>query len=255
MRILAVGDIHGHWCDFGKTVSQIHEQQPLDLVLQCGDAQPFRNEEDLAYMNCPTKYRDLGDFWFFHEGDQKFPVPCLLVGGNHEPWNWFDQMRDGGELTHNVEFLGRVGRQQVGNIAVAGVSGVYSPKYFGEEHLDWPYAATKKKQATYYNAADIDKLLDVGRVDILLLHEWPDLIFTANPETFPERCGRIGSEHLSTVLDLLQPRWCFCGHMHHPAQHRHKRTNITCLSDFHRDPGNACVILETETGETAWPLR
>ena len=60
MRVAAYGDIHGHWLDFKESVLELHSREPLDLVLQCGDAQPFRDEADLEYMHCPSKYREMG---------------------------------------------------------------------------------------------------------------------------------------------------------------------------------------------------
>jgi len=153
MKIAIFGDIHGHWCAFRDTVAHIHEQTPLDLVLQCGDAQPFRDEEDLEYMACPEKYRELGDFWFFHQGGERFPVPTLLIGGNHDPWNVFDQNPLGCELAPSIEFMGRVGMRRIGGVKIVGLSGVYSEKYFGEPHVGWPYPRNLKKHATYYITA------------------------------------------------------------------------------------------------------
>jgi hypothetical protein len=57
MRIAVFGNIHGHWVDLKDAVLRLNEAAPLDLALQCGDAQPFRNEADLEYMDCPKKYR------------------------------------------------------------------------------------------------------------------------------------------------------------------------------------------------------
>jgi len=57
MRIALFGDIHGYWCDFRDVVVELNSKAPLDLVLQCGDAQPIRDEIDLEYMRCPKKYR------------------------------------------------------------------------------------------------------------------------------------------------------------------------------------------------------
>ena len=90
MRIAVFGDIHGHWRDFSDAVVELDSRAPLDLVLQCGDAQPFRNEDDLEYMHCPKKYRELGDFRVFYEGAEQFPLPVLFIGGNHEPWNFLN---------------------------------------------------------------------------------------------------------------------------------------------------------------------
>ena len=245
MKIAVFGDIHGYWCAFRDAVVAITEQIPLDLVLQCGDAQPFRDEVDLEYMASPEKYRELGDFWFFHQGGERFPVPTFLIRGNHDPWNLYDQNPSGCELALNVEYMGRVGMRKIDGIKVVGISGVYSEKYFGEPHVRWPYASNRKKQATYYNSTDINRAKSFGQPDILLLHEWPSLMSKARDNSWPSNWNNVGSKELSVLIETLSPRWCFCGHMHRYAEHKHRRTNLICLSDFHRDPVNSYVILDT----------
>lgn len=253
MRIAVFGDIHGHWIDFQDTVSRIHDNAPLDIVLQCGDAQPFRDEQDLEYMHCPKKYRKQGDFRLFHEGKEEFPAPLLFIGGNHEPWNYLDENHGHGTLAPNIEFLGRVGMREIGGVRIAGLSGVYSPNYFDAPHLQVPYRVEKRKQATYYNNFDIDKALRFTNVDILLLHEWPDLMNHAKNESWPSHWQSVGSEQLSLLVDLLNPHWCFCAHMHYPAEYKYGKTNFICLSDFHRDPQNAYVVLDIEQETYNWP--
>ena len=245
MRIAVFGDIHGHWCDFRDTVLQLHKEKSLDLVLQCGDAQPFRNEEDLDYMHCPKKYRKLGDFRMFYEGQEHFPLPLLFIGGNHEPWNYLDENKGGGILAPNIEFIGRFGKKKFHNIKIAGLSGVYSPKYFNAPHPPVPYPTNKRKQATYYNNTDIEQSFNFCGVDILLLHEWPSAMNNAKIENKPSHWRAVGSEYVSLVVDALKPRWIFCGHMHFPARHQHERTDIICLSDFHRDKENSFIIIDT----------
>lgn len=255
MKILVAGDIHGHWCSFRDTVAELHRLVPLDLVLQCGDAQPFRNKADLEYMNCPPKYREVGDFWMFFEGEEAFPVPMLFIGGNHEPWNLLDEHRLGGVLAPNIEFLGRANVRDTAGLRIAGVSGVYSPKYFDVAHMASPYTVSRRKEATYFNKEDIARVSQRGNADILLLHEWPHLMNEARAASWPLQWGNVGSEHLSTVVDRIAPHWCFCGHMHFPAKHRSGPTQIVCLSDFHRNPADAIVILDTTQMVCEWPLR
>ena len=245
MRIAIFGDIHGHWCDFMDAVVELDSRTPLDLILQCGDAQPIRNDYDLEYMHCPKKYRELGNFHRFYNGSEKFPVPILFIGGNHEPWNFLDENREGGILAPNIEFMGRVGMHEIMGTRIIGISGVYSPKYFNAPHPEWPYAVSMRKQASYFNSDDIDKVLEFGKANILLLHEWPSLMNGARNEEWPSHWGTVGSEPLTELVELLNPKYVFCGHMHAPASFRKGRTTIVCLSDFHRDPGNAYVILDT----------
>jgi Icc-related predicted phosphoesterase len=245
MRVAVYGDIHSHWLDFRESVVRLHAQTPLDLVLQCGDAQPFRDEADLEYMHCPKKYRELGEFWGFHQCIEEFPVPLLFIGGNHEPWGYLDEHRNGGRLAPNIEFLGRAGIREVGGLRIAGISGNYSPEHFHAPHPSVPYPISRRKEATYYNQDDVDKALEFGSADILLLHNWPDLMNAARDAGWPVHWGQVGCEYLSLVVEALGPRWVFCGHMHFPARHRLGRTDIVCLSDFHRDPANALAVMDT----------
>lgn len=252
MRIAIFGDIHGHWRDFRNAVIEMHSQEPLDLILQCGDAQPIRDENDLEYIHCPKKYRKLGDFHVFYNGTEKFPLPLLLIGGNHEPWNFLDENREGGLLAPNIEFMGRVGMRKIMGTRIVGMSGVYSSKHFNAPHPKWPYPISMRKQASYFNSDDLEKVLEFGKADILLLHEWPSLMNGARNKEWPSHWGTVGSEPLTRLMELLNPKYLFCGHMHTPAQHRIGRTEIVCLSDFHRDPENAYVVVDTSTGPWEW---
>lgn len=254
MRIAVFGDIHGHWIDFRDAVQDLQQRGAnLDLVLQCGDAQPFRDEADVEYMNCPTKYRELGDYWMFHHGEETWPLPLLLfIPGNHEPYNLFDQNPNGCELAPNIEYMGRVAARTVGDVKIVGLGGVHSDRFFGEPHLRWPYLPNKKKQATYYNNTDINKALGFGNPDILLTHEWPQFMVEAHSEKLRSQRVAQVSDELAILVECLSPRWYFCAHMHSHAECQHGRTQIIGLSDFHRDPDNACVVLDTDRQSYEW---
>lgn len=218
-----------------------------------GDVQPFRNVAVLEYMHYPKKYRKLGDFRMFHEGAEEFPLPVLFIGGNHEPWNFLDENRDGGLLAPNIEFLGRVGMRNINGTRIVGLSGVNSPKRLNVPRIDWPYPISSRKHATYYNRVDLDKALGFGGTDILLIHEWPSIMNRVRTKDWPSNWDMVGSEHLTKLVELLSPKYVFCGHMHMPACYREGRTEIVCLSDFHRDPENGYIVLDTSTGTWKWP--
>lgn len=131
-------------------------------------------------------------------------------------------------------------------IVIAGISGIHSPRHFTAPHPHPPYPVALHKAATYYNQEDLNKILKVGHVDIFLLHNWPDLMNDARDGLWPPRWGRVGCEHLTTVLRTLRPRWVFCGHMHHRARHSVGPTTVVCLPDFCRNPGLAYTVVEVD---------
>ena len=106
-----------------------------------------------------------------------------------------------------------------------------------------------------FQLQDIDKALGFGRTDILLLHEWPSLMNGARNKEWRSHWGTVGSEPLTELVELLNPKYVFCGHMHAPARFRNGRTEIVCLSDFHRDQRNAYVVLDTSTWNCEWPAK
>jgi len=155
MRIAIFGDVHGHWSGFREEVLRLALEAPLDLVLQVGDAQPIRDDVDLAFMPVPEQYRHLGSYAKIQE---PWPVPTLFIGGNHEPWNRLAVLPDGGFLQPNLEYLGRAGQRSFGTLSVAGLSGVFSPRAFDRQRQRWPFLPEQARDASYYRREDLANL-------------------------------------------------------------------------------------------------
>lgn len=56
-------------------------------MLNAGDFQSFRDNNDLLNMSCPNKYKLLGDFVEFYDENKKTDLPTIFIGGNHEASN------------------------------------------------------------------------------------------------------------------------------------------------------------------------
>lgn len=65
MKIAVEGCAHGELERIYNTISLIEKREnfKVDLLICCGDFQSTRNEEDLACMACPPKYRDMCTFY------------------------------------------------------------------------------------------------------------------------------------------------------------------------------------------------
>lgn len=242
MRIAIFGDIHGHWISFRDAVLRLHAEAPLDLVLQVGDAQPVRDERDLAYMPVPERYRALGDYALIQH--DPWPIPTLFIGGNHEPWNVLEALPEGGFLQPNLEYLGRSGIRTFDSLRIAGLSGVHSPRAFDKPRHPWPFPPDQARDASYYRRGDLDRLAKLAPLDILLLHEWPSQMEAARKPDWPRQWEQVGAEPLGKLVATLKPRFVFCGHMHCPALDKAGSSTLVALDDFSRRPDQAVAILE-----------
>lgn len=123
IRFAAVGDIHGGMRAMVSAV-EAREQEVgggIQFVLQAGDFEPIRHEDDLATMAAPQKYRAIGDFPKFATGTVRFPWPLYFIGGNHEPCGYLDQIPLGGTLVENCHYMGRAGCIDIAGLRVADI--------------------------------------------------------------------------------------------------------------------------------------
>jgi len=133
-RFAVVGDVHGQFRSMVNLVQGWEaEHGTVDFVLQVGDLEPHRNEEDLSTMAAPSKHRRLGDFDEVVSGDVPLPWPVYFIGGNHEPYGWLEEHPEGFELCRNLHYLGRAGVTRIGPLRVAAVSGIHRLETFDKE--------------------------------------------------------------------------------------------------------------------------
>jgi lariat debranching enzyme len=220
----AVGDVHDHFDRMEASLvawTQRHNA-PLSFVLQVGDLQPVRDEGDLQSVATPQKYRTLGDFHRRWQEGYVFPWPLYFIGGNHEPFAWLDQYPDGAELMTGLHYLGRAGLVTLAGLRIVGLTGIHSalregvPRPPVEEILN-----RNRKLYTFHNDWDVEKAMDFGCANVLLLHEWPRGALADEPESkWKEKLRGVldiagfGSEQGRLLIDALRPRLVLCGHMH-----------------------------------------
>ena len=223
-RFALVGDIHGR---FGMLADALDEARRrwgrFDFVLAVGDVEPNRGHEDHLGVVGPSRYRKIGDFPSVVTGDIDLGAPLYFIAGNHDPYPALDRTGPG-EWAPDVWWLGRWGITRIGNINVAFVSGIYSPKY-----SDAPEPRRDNaKQRTYWHRSELEQLARAARrchggVDVLLTHDWPSDVGT-NRAGFP-----VGDPSLRRLALDLRPSIHACGHMHHDHQAKIGPTRVVCL--------------------------
>ena len=254
--IALVGDVHGHHHAMVSKVNALAAQAGvgIDLVVQVGDFEAHRHEDDLATMAAPQKYRTLGDFPDFYNGQAEFPWPVIFVGGNHEPYGWYDQYPEGHELVKNCRYLGRVGGIEHRDIRIVGMSGVYSERLFTSTRPPIGEIKTRSnKDYIGYSDHDVDAALTYDKCDLLVIHDWPGgMLQPEDHAQLPERwdVATLGNEYTELLIEALEPSVVACGHMHFPFQksmplRSGDTVEVFCLDELKSSSGGI-VLLDDE---------
>ena len=70
VNIVIEGCCHGELDQIYLTAQRIAQEKnvAIDLLIICGDFQSVRNEQDLACLACPPKYRTMNTFYKYYSG-------------------------------------------------------------------------------------------------------------------------------------------------------------------------------------------
>ena len=118
MKIAVEGCCHGELDNIYETITTLERENDvkIDLLLICGDFQAVRNHSDLSSMAVPPKYQQLMSFYKYYNKEKKAPVLTIIIGGNHEASNYFQELTYGGWVAPNIYFLGKAGVVQVSRV-------------------------------------------------------------------------------------------------------------------------------------------
>jgi lariat debranching enzyme len=177
MRIAVQGCCHG---ELDRIYKSIIDQQksdgiPVELLLICGDFQALRNKNDLDCMAVPDKYKQLGDFYKYYNGDKLAPIPTIFIGGNHEASNYLWELFHGGFVCPNIYYLGAAGIVNFGGLRIGGLSGIFKPQHFNTGYFERQPLERGDIRSIYHvrriSTWKLSKLREP--VDIILSHDWP----------------------------------------------------------------------------------
>lgn len=241
----AVGDVHGHMDIMVSLLKKMEGrlEKEIEFVLQVGDFEPHRDEDDLSTMAAPSKYRKLGDFPNYYKEQLIFPWSIYFIGGNHEPYGFLEQITKGGEVCSNCYYIGRANYQEISNLLVAGLSGIYREDYYSVPRPSFEEIDRKSnKLYSYFNKDDVEFLLTLKQIDILILHEWPSNIIRNEDEKEINSLSKtlsydsVGNEYSRLVIEFLEPKLVLCGHMHKKYRSQivtesGKTVNVCCLTN------------------------
>ena len=230
INIIVTGCIHGCLDKMYNDIQDYSSSKKLkiDLVLCTGDFESIRSENDLNFLACPEKYREMGDFHKYYTNKVKAPYLTIFIGGNHEASNYLEQNYYGGWVASNIYYLGRSGVINVKGIRIAGVSGIFNQyDYFrGNFEKNDDDIKCDKKTIFHLREFEIAKMSHMkNKIDIFMTHDWPtNLIKEEDKEKIYKQYphnkqgiidGTIGSFPGEFILRYLKPNFFICGHMHY----------------------------------------
>lgn len=172
MFICAAGDIHGAMEHLYDDVLAFEASLGVrfDWVLHVGDfgIWPDRERIDKA----TRKHDGAGDFPAWLEAMRPVPRRTVFIKGNHEDFVWLDaQVR--AEVLPGLVYLRNgcaidLDDPTAGSIRVGGVGGCYGPSDY-ERRSDRLQGYARR----HYTREEIERLVDVGGLDIVLTHDAP----------------------------------------------------------------------------------
>lgn len=209
--IAAFGDWHGDGEWGAKAVEMVAQQTGARLMLHVGDFGVWPGPKGEAYLTQISEALVRND------------AAMLVTPGNHEDWDrlsqfWLGKPRQPLVLAERLVILPRGFRFHVGAWQIASLGGAPSVDFeFREPGVSWwPH-----EQVT---AADVDRLIADGPVDILVTHDAPDggtkavdAVLRSNPFGFSERAlayAAEGRELMNRARDGVRPKLQLHGHYH-----------------------------------------
>lgn len=245
MHIAVEGCSHGELDTIYNAIQRLEQMHgfKVDLLLCCGDFQSVRNEQDLKCMACPVKYMSMHDFYRYHSGEKKAPVMTIFIGGNHEASNYLQELPYGGWVAPNIYYMGYAGVVRYGGLRIGGLSGIYKgPDYLKGHYEKTPYSEDSIRSVYHVRNLEVFRLKQLsGDHDIFMTHDWPRGIYHHGPKERLMRFKKhfrseienstLGSRAAEELLNKLQPKFWFSGHLHvkFPAVLQHKDENTQSI--------------------------
>lgn len=154
------------------------------------------------------------------------PILTILIGGNHEASNYFQELPYGGWIAPNMYYLGYAGVVNYRGIRIGGISGIYKGYDYNKGHFEYPpYTDYSMRSVYHYRKQDIIRLNQISEtIDIMMSHDWPNTVanYGNAEELWQYRPrwrvdidkNRFGSPPCLGLLKRLNPSYWFSGHLH-----------------------------------------
>ncbi|KAI9203805.1 Metallo-dependent phosphatase-like protein [Polychytrium aggregatum] len=249
MRIAIEGCCHGELDNIYEALVHLQNVNSckIDLLIICGDFQSIRNLADLDVIACPDKYKSMGTFYRYYNGEKVAPIPTIFIGGNHEASNYLWELYHGGWVCPNIYFLGFGGVVNFGGLRIGGLTGIYNPAHYDKGFFETQPFSNKSCRSIYHvRKYNVYRMAQIRQpLHCFVSHDWPNGIaaygnvrrlLKLKPYFADEvRTGTLGSDANQFLLKRLKPSYWFSAHLHvkfaavYPHEPEHPVTRFLAL--------------------------
>ncbi|UYV79748.1 FHDC1 [Cordylochernes scorpioides] len=132
----------------------------------------------------------------------------------------------GGWVAPNIYYLGSAGVIKVGELRIAGLSGIYNGGHYLKGHFEFfPFNESTKRSVYHVRNLEVFRLKQLNEpVDIMLTHDWPRGIYNyGDVQKLLRHKGffqkeieenTLGSRPAEDLLKKLKPDYWFSAHLH-----------------------------------------
>eukprot|EP00698_Gefionella_okellyi_P003187 TRINITY_DN12982_c0_g1_i2.p1 TRINITY_DN12982_c0_g1~~TRINITY_DN12982_c0_g1_i2.p1 ORF type:complete len:122 (+),score=14.03 TRINITY_DN12982_c0_g1_i2:232-597(+) len=113
-------------------------------------------------FKCNARYRQLGSFQKYYNGQLQAPVLTIVVGGNHEASVYMQELSFGGWLAPNIYYLGTAGVVTVAGLRIAGWSGIQDTEVDMSHRLYRAYSFYVRKPSDNLQVASVARATAVA---------------------------------------------------------------------------------------------
>lgn len=227
VRVAVEGCCHGELKQIYARIKSLPIQKRPDILFICGDFQALRDESDYPYISMPQKYKKLGDFRHYYQGEEAAPVMTVFIGGNHEASNFMHELRYGGWVAPNIYYMGYSNVIWYRGLRIGGISGIFKLFDFYKRRQETVPLDVKHVGSVYHTR--FEEYLKVSmirnlNIDVFLSHDWPEGIYKfgdlsrlLRKKPFFSKDiqrGELGSPPNLKLLKRLKPNYWFSAHLH-----------------------------------------
>ncbi|SCU86772.1 LAME_0D07602g1_1 [Lachancea meyersii CBS 8951] len=229
LRIAVQGCAHGELTTIYKSIETRFESALPDLLIILGDFQSLRDEQDMASIAVPDKYKKMGDFYKYYTEELTAPVPTVFIGGNHECMRGLAELPFGGFVAKNLYYMGYSGSIVVQGIEISGLSGIYKRHDFNTirpslKQIELEGWGNYVRNLYHVRKSDVLPLFMLNHTDIMLSHDWPNgVVHHGDTKKLLKlkpffkddvRKNELGSPVSWQLLRKLMPKWWLSAHLH-----------------------------------------